>query len=198
MLTEIIKKSLETSFSYQQYMKMFEELVSQKRTTGTDQSEKMVQFTEINFQRMKRLNKTLSISEEAKNTLDNLPQKQLWLVITEAWCGDASQIIPALDKMAQHQENIELKLVLRDENEPLMNQFLTNGGKAIPMLIILNPETLEVLHKWGPRPQPATLLVEKCKADFGKFTDQCKEDLQRWYNQDKGQSIVSEVINLMQ
>lgn len=197
MLTDIIKNSLQKAFSYSEYFSLTEKLVAEKRTTGEDQSEQMVNFTQLNYQRMKRLNKTLKINTEEVFHLQEITEKQIWLVISEPWCADASQIVPVLNKITEINSNFDLKIVLRDENELLMNQFLTNGGKAIPILIILNSNTLDVLHVWGPRPIPATQIVQECKAKYGKFTFECKEELQKWYNQDKGQSIVNEISKLL-
>lgn len=197
MLKEIIENSLQKAFTYTEYMALMDKLVAEKRTTGQDQSQEMVSFTQLNYQRMKRLDKTLKISEEQSVHFQKIDKKQTWLVITEAWCGDASQIVPMLNKIAQTNSNIELKLVLRDENEALMNLFLTNGGKAIPMLIILSTSTLEVLHIWGPRPTIATKMVEDYKTKYGKLTSEFKEELQKWYNQNKGQSIVNDLISLL-
>lgn len=197
MLKEIIENSLQKAFTYTEYMALMDKLVAEKRTTGQDQSQEMVSFTQLNYQRMKRLDKTLKISEEQAAYFQKIDKKQTWLVITEAWCGDASQIVPMLNKIAQTNSNIELKLVLRDENEALMNLFLTNGGKAIPMLIILNTSTLEVLNVWGPRPTIATKMVEDYKTKYGKLTSEFKEELQKWYNQNKGQSIVNDLISLL-
>ena len=197
MLKKIIENSLPKTFTYAEYMVFMDKLVAEKQTTGDDQSQGMVEFTQLNYQRMKRLDKTLKISDEQSASFQKINQKQTWLVITEAWCGDASQIIPVLNKIAQTNSNIELRLVLRNENEALMNQFLTNGGKAIPMLIILNTNTLEILHVWGPRPTIATKMVEEHKAKYGKITSEFKEELQKWYNQDKGQSIVNDLINVL-
>ncbi|GIZ16060.1 thioredoxin family protein [Capnocytophaga catalasegens] len=197
MLKEIIENSLQKAFTYTEYMALMDKLVAEKRTTGQDQSQEMVSFTQLNYQRMKRLDKALKISEEQAAYFQKIDKKQTWLVITEAWCGDASQIVPMLNKIAQTNSNIELKLVLRDENEALMNLFLTNGGKAIPMLIILNTSTLEVLNVWGPRPTIATKMVEDYKTKYGKLTSEFKEELQKWYNQNKGQSIVNDLISLL-
>ena len=114
-------------------------------------------------------------------------------MISEAWCADGAQIVPVLAKIAQSNPLIDLKIVLRDENPELMNQYLTNGGKAIPILIIADAQSLEVLHVWGPRPKVATQMVEAYKKEHGKLTPEFKEDLQKWYNQDKGQSILSDL-----
>ena len=63
-------------------------------------------------------------------------KKLIWLVISEGWCGDAAHSLPVMNKMAELNPNIEMRVVLRDQHETLMNQFLTNGGKSIPKLII--------------------------------------------------------------
>jgi thioredoxin-like negative regulator of GroEL len=46
------------------------------------------------------------------------------MVISEGWCGDGAQLIPVFDKMvAESDGKIDMKIVLRDENEELMNLF---------------------------------------------------------------------------
>ena len=87
-----------------------------------------------------------------------------------------------------------MKVLLRDENEELMNQFLTNGGKAIPKLIIIEEETLEVLDHWGPRPEGASKLISDYKATHGIVDEIAKTELQKWYLQDKGFSTQKEII----
>lgn len=71
------------------------------------------------------------------------------LVITEDWCGDAMLNNPILRKIAEA-ANIEVRTVLRDENPELIDRYLTNGGRSIPMYLLLNPAG-EVVGKWGPR-----------------------------------------------
>lgn len=71
------------------------------------------------------------------------------LVITEDWCGDAMINNAVLRKIAEKAE-IEVRCVLRDENIELMDQYLTNGGRAIPIYIFLSEEG-EVIGQWGPR-----------------------------------------------
>ena len=90
-----------------------------------------------------------------------------------------------------------MKIVFRDENEELMNLFLTNGGKAIPTVVFLDVQD-NVLAYWGSRPSTAKQTVEDFKAAHGALTAEFKEDLQKWYNQDKGLTIVDDFINVMQ
>ena len=118
-------------------------------------------------------------------------------MLTESWCGDAAHIMPVINKVAELNDNINYKIVLRDENEALMNQFLTNGGKSIPKLIMIDDETNEVVNTFGPRPSVATQFVNNYKAEHGKLTPEFKEDLQRWYNKDKGQSTIKDLAALI-
>ena len=90
-----------------------------------------------------------------------------------------------------------MKLVFRDENDELMNLFLTNGGKAIPMVIFLDLEDKELAH-WGSRPSIATQMVADEKAKNGKLTPEFKEELQRWYNNDKGTTIVNDIVRILE
>ena len=189
----MIKNSLPKAISYEGFEHLIDRLLLEGKTTGEDQSEFMVSLTKLNRQRMKRIDNTLEFTPEQLAPFKQIAKGLLWLVISEAWCADGAQIVPVLAKIAQSNPLIDLKIVLRDENPDLMNQYLTNGGKAIPILIIADAQSLEVLHVWGPRPKVATQMVEAYKKEHGKLTPEFKEDLQKWYNQDKGQSILSDL-----
>ena len=193
---EIIADSLTKSMSYPEYRQLVDNFTENNMTTGLDKSEAMVEFTKLNQRRMKRWDKTLKVSEDAIQAIKKFNKKTTWLLITESWCGDAAHIVPAINKVAELNDNIDLKLVLRDVNDDLINAFLTNGGKAIPKLIALD-ENLNVIDTFGPRPNYATKLVEEYKAEFGKLTPEFKEELQRWYNKDKGQSTIEDLVELL-
>ena len=193
----MIKNSLPKAISYEGFEHLIDRLLLEGKTTGEDQSEFMVSLTKLNRQRMKRIDNTLEFTPEQLAPFKQITKGQLWLVISEAWCADGAQIVPVLEKIAQSNPLIDLKIVLRDENPDLMNQYLTNGGKAIPILIIADAQSLEVLHVWGPRPKVATQMVEAYKKEHGKLTPEFKEDLQKWYNQDKGQSILADLTELL-
>jgi len=128
--------------------------------------------------------------------IKNYDKEITLLVLTESWCGDAAHVIPVINKVAELNPKIKLELVLRDENDHLMYAFLTNGGKAIPKVIGLDDD-LNVNFTYGPRPSTATALVNDYKATHGKLTPEFKEDLQHWYNKDKGQTILSDLEQLL-
>jgi thiol-disulfide isomerase/thioredoxin len=118
-------------------------------------------------------------------------------VITESWCGDAAHVNPVINKVAEQNPNIDLKFVLRDENPELMDVFLTNGGRAIPKLIMIDNVSGEVTNTFGPRPSIVTQMVVDYKTEHGMLTPEFKEDLQLWYNKNKGQNIIEDLVSLL-
>jgi thiol-disulfide isomerase/thioredoxin len=196
-IKDIINKSVTKATSYQEYRTLVENLVAAGKSTGELQTEALSNYSMLNNKRMQRLDKTTKLSEEATETIKSYKGEVTWLVLTESWCGDAAQTMPVINKVAALNENITLKVVLRDENEALMNEFLTNGGKAIPKLIAIDNASGNVIGDWGPRPSKATKMVNDYKAEHGKLTPEFKKELQVWYNKDKGQNTIEDLLKLV-
>ena len=198
-MKSIVAKALFNSHSYAEYRKLVTDLLSEGKSTGNDQSESLTHYTTLNEARMNRLEKTIKISEETITKLQNLENHYIWLVISEGWCGDAAQILPIIDKMANvSNKKIDLRIVLRDENEELMSHYLTNGGRAIPKVIVICKEAGIVRADWGPRPKGATELMANYKKEFGVIDEKIKTDLQLWYLADKGISVQEELVQIME
>lgn len=197
-MQEIITPSLAKSLTYLEYRQLVTDLLKEGKSTGNEQSEDLTKYSELNEVRMNRLDKTIQITDEVISGLSNLQSNYIWVVISEGWCGDAAQLLPIINKMAELSEKIDLRIALRDENEVLMNQFLTNGGKAIPKLLVLDAETLTVLSDWGPRPEEAKNLILDYKAQHGIVDETAKTNLQKWYLQDKGISTQKEILKLVE
>ncbi|WP_183600375.1 thioredoxin family protein [Paenibacillus phyllosphaerae] len=100
-----------------------------------------------------------------------------WLVITEDWCGDAMMINPILRKVAEAAK-VEMRVVLRDSNVELMDRYLTNGGRAIPIVLILNAEG-EVVGKWGPRAPKVQEIVDQLRSTLPDKEDPSFADKQK-------------------
>ena len=196
-MESIIALNVTNSKSYQEYRTIVTQLVEQNSTSGNDTSEAMVNYTMLNDRRMKRWDKTIKLSDEVIKRVSNFKGDITWLVLTESWCGDAAHVVPAINKIAELSDNIDLKLVFRDESEELMNQFLTNGSKSIPKVIMVDNLSDEVINTFGPRPSKATQLVNDYKAKYGTLTPEFKEELQHWYNIDKGQNTINDLLNLL-
>ncbi len=187
---------VEKAISYEAYTQMISDLLTAGRTTGADQSEAMVHYTELNQQRMHRVEKSIVLLPAAEELIRSISVPQTWLVLTEAWCGDAAHSIPVMHVLAALNPLIDVRLLLRDENAGLMDRYLTNGvSRSIPKLIGLDTATLEELFTWGPRPAPLQEIFTRLKGDGIEF-HAIKEELQRWYNKDKTLAVQQEIAAL--
>ena len=194
---QLIQNGLEGALSYHDYRNVVTQMASEGRSTGEKQTMALSNYTVLNERRMKRFDKTVKIDKETADIISKIERKITWLVLTESWCGDAAPTMPVMNKIAELNENIDFKVILRDENLELMNRFLFNGTTSIPRLIMMDTETKEVLADWGPRPSEATKMAEEFKALNGKLTAEFKEGLQLWYNKDKGQNTIEDLTRLL-
>ena len=192
-----IAKALFNSHPYLEYRKLVSDLLLENKSTGNEQSDDLINYSTLNETRMNRLDKTMKITEENTLKLKSLKKEYIWLVISEGWCGDAAQLLPVVNKMALESGKIDLRIVLRDENDDLMNLFLTNKSKSIPIVIIVDKQTGELMGHWGPRPKAAITLIQDYKKEFGVVDETAKTNLQLWYLHDKGLSTQKEIIDLM-
>jgi hypothetical protein len=193
----ITNKLLSEAMSYEEYKLLLESLLAEGKTTGTNQSEAYINYAKINLQRMKRLEKTTMLNESLIGILSQLKKNYILLIITEGWCGDASQNLPVFHLLEKSSKHIQLKLILRDEHLDVMENYLTHGARAIPIIICLDEHTLKELFVWGPRPQELQEMVVKMKKE-NKTPEEKGLITQNWYNSDKTETVQSEILNLLQ
>lgn len=187
----ITHEHLAKAVSYTQYRELIDTLLAENKTTGINHSEDMVEYTRLNMHRMLRMEKTINLDDELIQVLLSVQTKMIWVILTEAWCGDAAQNLPGLVKIADASPLIDVKLLLRDENPELMDAYLTNGTRSIPKLIALDATTLEEIGTWGPRPDPAQQLVVELKQQQTPFKE-FAEKLHGWYAKDRSQTLQNE------
>jgi hypothetical protein len=196
LIKKNIEEGLKKAISYASYRKLISDLIASGKSSGPIQSEDLLNYSKLNDRRMTRLDKTIQLSQETLLGLKKIDKPITCLVLTEGWCGDAAQTLPVISKIADESDLITLKIIFRDEHEQLMSQFLTNGGKSIPKLLVLNSEN-KVLNTWGPRPNTATKMVQDYKNKYGQLDAAFKQQLQVWYNKDKGVNIQEDMLGLL-
>lgn len=181
---------LQKGISYNQYKQnMAEDL-------ALNSDLKIKEYINLNQRRMHRVEKTFTPGAVIMEQLKNLKHKTYWLILTEHWCGDASQTLPAFNAIAELSNGkIEMKLVYRDQNDELMNAHLTNGTRSIPKLIQLD-EHYNVTGIWGPRPTVAQMMVKELKSNPATAATYANE-LHLWYAKDKQQSLEAEISKLL-
>lgn len=116
------------------------------------------------------------------------------LAIVEDWCGDASNTVPVLARLGDEADCLEMRLIERDEHTDVMDQYLTNGARSIPIVIVLD-ENLEEIGHWGPRPSELQQWVMDNKDSTSK--EERYKHVRRWYAKDKGESTMREVLGLI-
>jgi hypothetical protein len=194
---DIVRENIAKGMDYGKYRDLVGQLAKTGKTTGTEQSEAMINYTKLGDKRMARWDKTFKVPVDIEQKIKSLDTELVFLALTESWCGDAAASLPIINKIAETSPNISLKVVLRDENLDLMDAFLTNGARSIPKVIVLDKANNEIVGEWGPRPSIATQMVEDCRREHGKLTDEFKQELQMWYNKNKGQNILEDVLELL-
>ncbi|HLP55409.1 MAG TPA: thioredoxin family protein [Fluviicola sp.] len=189
-------KTIHTNeMNFQAYLTYFESILTQEKPLSPYDKSDYFNYTKLNWSRTNRWLKHGELIPEINQAISRIKEPQQWLIITEPWCGDASHIVPFLQMIADLNPLITVDYELRDQEPFRINDYLTNGGKAIPKLIIRN-EAGEDLATWGPRPADCQVLYQKLSAEKADF-ETVKIALQKWYNDNKGVDIQEEIIRLL-
>lgn len=195
MQKNTIEKALDKSMSYAKYRQLVDDLFAMGKSTGDTQTESYLNYTDLNIHRMNKWDKHFRVSVDVASLMQQVDNKEIWLVISEGWCGDAAHALPVINKLAELSPLVEMKVAMRDENPELMDRFLTNGARSIPKLIRIN-EVGKVLGTWGPRPALGQKIIDDAKL-AGTPMLGAKEALQLWYAKDRGKTIEKELATML-
>ncbi len=200
----ISEEYIAKGITYAAYRKLVNDLLEKGKTTGI-QSPSLLEYTRLNEVRMNRLDRTLKLNRESQTAIQQLDGQYIWLVITEGWCGDAAQSLPVIAALSEQNAGIDLRIVLRDQHLELIDAFLTDGGRSIPKLLLLDAESRRVWSSWGPRPKVLQQYVQNTRKEILKLEDgeeqkmhfrQLGIDTQKWYAKDKTRAIQQELTDL--
>lgn len=187
-----MKNYWDSGISFEEYIRIGKERLE---NPVNEQEAEYKQYYELGLQRMDRTLKKYVPDEDQLKELAAKNFDGKILIISEAWCGDASATVPALVKFFEGHNDV--RIFLRDSDKSLISQFLTNGTESIPKVLILDSD-LHVKNSWGPRPQYGHQLLIKHKADpEGYPKDNFYNDLQLYYAKNRGQDAVQEILELL-
>jgi len=178
-----------------EYLDTIKALLKENKTTGENHSEAMLHYSKMNLSRMKRWMKAGVMNPELEEAVKAISEPQTWVVLTEAWCGDAAHTVPFMALLAELNPNITLDIKMRDENLDLMDKYLTKGGRSIPKMIAFNVSEQEVFN-WGPRPKKMQEAFYEMK-ELNLPYSEVSESLQKMYNKDKGILFQEEFLGLL-
>ncbi len=186
-----IKKYWDEGVTFEEY------LVRAKRdyenmTDGDD--DEMKEYYRLGIQRMERMVSRFHPDADQVSLLSQMNFKGKILIVSEPWCGDASQALPVISAFFGTDH---VRITYRDKEPSLIDDFLTNGAKSIPVVIILN-ESFEVINVWGARPQYGRELLAKYKQDPEAYSKELfHNDLQVYYAKNKGYDTITEILEMI-
>ena len=183
-----IKKFWDEAVSYTEYLRDAGERLAKSENPD------FTEYYRLGIQRMNRMSEKYLPDSEQVETLAKKNFKGKILIISEPWCGDASQAIPVVVKFF---EQFEIRISYRDQEPRLIDNYLVNGGKSIPIVIFLDEDFNEIAH-WGPRPKHGKELLEKHKANPEEFPrEKFYVELQTYYAKNKGFDTITELLELL-
>jgi len=195
---KIDQRIIDESFDYRSYRELIDALLLENKTTGSNHSESYLEYTRMNVRRMNRWDKITKLSPEIVKKIKEISEPQQWLVITEAWCGDAAQTIPYMVKLASENPLINISFILRDQYPEIMDAYLTEGARSIPKLIALDEDLSQEVFTWGPRPEFLQQRLRAFKQDpKGISGKEFSKGTHLWYAKDKNRSLERELFEII-
>jgi hypothetical protein len=182
------------SMNIEEYKKLFKDILDGSPQSAPYDTAAYLNYVKLNQSRMKRWAKKGELLSELEATIKTIDSPQTWVLITEPWCGDAANSVPYVEKIAALNPLITLEVQLRDSDSEIDN-YLTNGGKSIPKLIIRDSKGKD-MATWGPRPDQAQALVLQQKKSTASQDEKYAEIL-HWYKEDNGVAIQKEIRALL-
>lgn len=137
------------------------------------------------------------VPEWAREEAARLPGEWRVLVISEDWCGDASNTVPVIARLAEAAPGMEMRVAKRDERPELMDGHLTAGARSIPLAVVLDAGFRPV-GRWGPRPAALQEFVLREKRAGLRPAEEIYRDVRGWYARDRGESTVREVLAVIE
>ncbi|MEM1054275.1 MAG: thioredoxin family protein [Bacteroidota bacterium] len=136
------------------------------------------------------------IPDAVQERADALHGEWNLLVLSADWCGDASNTVPILARLAEQTEGLDLRVLDRDDHLDLMDEHLTGGtARSIPVVLLLDANGKE-RGWWGPRPADLQAWVKTAGMELE--TDARYREVRKWYARDKGQTTFHEVLSMIE
>ncbi len=162
---------------------------------GLDKADRRMRYYSIyNFERQGRVDDLYSMRGVLKELIASLPGPQLWMFITDDWCVDSAYSLPIIRDAAALRDDITLRLLIRDENQDLIDQYLTNGNRNIPIFAGFDAGDNQ-LFRWGPQPAVIRDIRAKLQAAGaeGRVVARTTVD---WYADDGWIEVEKELIEM--
>lgn len=189
-------EQLATGLPYPAYRQHIAEVMATPQPD--EQLAKMLPHYRTAAERMDKVAPTVVLRPELQAALGQLSGQYVWAIITEGWCGDASHTVPIIEAVAAASGgHLATRYFLRDAHPDLIDRYLTNGGRAIPIAVVLHADSLTEAGVWGPRPAPLQAIHQELKAKEAPFKEVITT-VNNWYDADASRTTQHELLALVQ
>ena len=189
-------QALQASITYHQHLLDIKAYLTNNKRKIEYKGVDLVHYTQLNLEQMESWNENINIIPEIKQYVKSITEKIDLVVITEAWCLDAAHVLPVVQKFSELNDQIHLKILIRDNHPEVMNKYLTDGSKSIPIVVGIqheNEKMIELFH-WGPKPKAMSEYSLKFyNEELGISFKEYIEQTSIWYINDKTTSIQKEL-----
>jgi thioredoxin-like negative regulator of GroEL len=157
--------------SYDEYRTDWKRQLDDEPPKGADPSERrMYHYLNYNWERQAQVHEAYTPSQDLQSAVEAIDAPQLWMVLTEPWCGDSAFLLPVIAEAAALNDQVSLRILPRDENLDIMDQYLTGGSRSIPKLVSFS-EAGDELFTWGPRPESSAQLYRQLKQEYDEKSE---------------------------
>lgn len=171
------------------------DLLAERFASGSTFEELLSRAT-ANSELWNSIYRRATLDEDAVRRARAIHHRFHFLVLNEDWCGDSVNILPYVARLAEASDCLEMRILSRDKNPDLMSAHLTGGkARSIPVVIVYD-SLFNERGWWGPRPAP---LQRWFLAEGLALPKPDRYPLIRaWYARDKGRTIVSELLSIVE
>jgi hypothetical protein len=163
---------------YDEYRDDWKRRTQEEPSKGADPSERRTHhYLNYNWDRQADVHEAYTPSDALTAAVKAIDEPQLWMVLTEPWCGDSAFLLPVIAEAAALSDKVTLRILPRDDNLDIMDQYLTGGSRSIPKLVAFSKNGDE-LFTWGPRPEGARQRFETLQAQYDDKTELIAELLE--------------------
>jgi hypothetical protein len=117
------------------------------------------------------------------------------LILAEDWCIDTSSTLPVLARWVEATPDLSLRILKRDEHPEVMDRYLSNGTRSIPVVLVLDRD-FHLLRHWGPYAAPLADWVREHKPP-ALVKDEFVKGKRSWYARDRGETTLREVMGVL-
>lgn len=183
-------------FSYEEYREYWTTQREQPLDDADAEDRRMHHYLNYNWDRQATVHDAYVPSDELRRAVNAIEEPQLWMVLTEAWCGDSAFLLPVIAEAASLSDDVTLRILLRDDNLDVMDQYLTDGSRSIPKLVAFS-EGGDELFTWGPRPAEAAQRFAELRE---QYDDKKKAiaDLLEYYKEGGWREADTELAEMLQ